>query len=354
MRGLKSLFSLDRLSILQRVFGGICIILLLLVALSVNSWRTIAEVYDKAGYVDLSVTETAAVTQLAAQASETRAQVTQYALSENENDLRAANRSLEQLQDEIDTVASAYAWAASDGDTVNKLRGLVDQYKKSVVATIDTINARRTNGTKLVESATELSTTVAAIVEALAHDTTASGALDDAIRLMEAFHSSDASATRFLASRDPADADTVRVDVKAMSRSLQALQRRNIDNPRVKRFLNAMTTPFQQYENAIDGLITTTERFARVAADRNAASATLIDAADQIRLKATEVQLGTVRGMMLSVASARRLGYMTSILAIVVGLGLAFVIGIGIARPIRQITAVMRKLADGTTDVAIP
>ena len=57
---------------------------------------------------------------------------------------------------------------------------------------------------------------------------------------------------------------------------------------------------------------------------------------------------------MLTVASARRLGYLVSILAIVAGLVLAFVIGRGIARPIGQMTAVMRALADGKTDLAIP
>ena len=61
-------------------------------------------------------------------------------------------------------------------------------------------------------------------VETLAHDANNGVRLDDAIRLMEAFHSSDASATRFLASRNPADFDTTRVDTQAMGRSFQALQ----------------------------------------------------------------------------------------------------------------------------------
>jgi methyl-accepting chemotaxis protein len=355
VRQFNPLFALDRLSVLQRVAGGMGVILLLLAGLSINSWRTITEVYNKADYVDSSVTEAAAVTEFAAQVSETRTRVTQYALSENDNDLLIAQRSLNGLEDEITAVTKAYAWAGGNDDAiVGNLRTLADRYRKSVAATIGAVNARRADGTKLLQSATELSTTVAAIVEALSHDTNNAGALDDAIRLMESFHSSDESATRFLASRDPADSDTTHVDMQAMGSALQSLEGRKFDNHRVQRFRNAISEPFGRYRSAVDGLVAATDEFAHAASDRNAAAAALIEATDQIRLTATEAQLGTVGAMMLTVASARHLGYLVSILAIVAGLVLAFVIGRGIAGPIGQMTAVMRALADGKTDLAIP
>lgn len=348
------LFRLDRLSIPQRVFGGMGIILLLLVALSINSWRTITNVHQNADYVNASVTETAAVTLFAAQVSETRALVTQYALSENDSDLRAAQHSLGLLPDEISSITKAYAWSQSDRTSVEKLQGLADRYRKSVIGTIEAINTRRAHATDLLEAATELNTTVAAIVETLAHDSANAGALDDAIRLMEAFHSSNASATRFLASRNPADSDTTRVDIQAMNRAFDALRTRGVDNRRVQRFLKAMAEPLQQYGKAVEGLIGATEQFARAGADRSAAAAALIDAADHLRLTATKAQIGTVGGMMSAVMSARHIVYVASALAIIVGLVLAFVIGRGIARPIQQITSVMRELAGGRIDVVIP
>ena len=150
-----------------------------------------------------------------------------------------------------------------------------------------------------MQSATELSTTVAAVVETLAHDANNVNALDDAIRLMEAFHSSDASATRFLASRNPADSDTTRVDTQAMDRSFKALQAHNVNNPRVQRFLKAMVEPTNRYEKALAGLITATNKFASVTAERNDAANALLDATNQIRYAATEQQLGTVGGMLV-------------------------------------------------------
>lgn len=349
-----SLLAVDRLSVLQRVAGGMGIVLLLLAGLSINSWRTIAELYKKADYVESTATDAAAMTNFAARVSETRTQVTQYALSENDSDLRIAQRSLGQLESDIQTVTAADTWVGADDGIKGKLRGLAGRYRNSVAATIDAVNARSASGAKLVQSATELSTAVAAIVETLSRDTDNAGALDDAIRMMEAFHGSDESATRFLALRNPADAETTRVDMQAMSRALQSLQARKIDDRRVQLFLNAMTEPFSRYKAAADALVEATDRFTRVTADRNVAAAALIDAADQIRLASNEAQLGTVGAMMLTVASTRRVGYVVSALAIIAGLVLAFVIGRGIARPIGQMTAVMRALADGTTDLVIP
>lgn len=343
-----------RLSIRQRIFGGMGIILLLLVALSINSWRTITGVDRSADSVNTSVTEAAAVTLFADQVNATRAAVTQYALSANDSDLRAAQQSLARLPDEIDSVTQAYASSRADHGSVEKLRGLADRYRDSVLGTIDAVNARRTHAAELLQAATELNTTVAAIVETLAHDTANGGALDDAIRLMEAFHRSNAGAARFLASRDPAGSDTTRVDIEAMSKAVDALQGRGVDNPRVQRFLNAMAGPLQRYRAAVEGLIAAAEQFARAASDRNAAAAALIEAANQLRFTANEVQFGTVAEMMIAVSSARNIVYATSALAIVAGLALAFIIGRGIAGPVRQITAVMQQLAGGEIDVVIP
>jgi methyl-accepting chemotaxis protein len=349
-----SFLSLDHLSILQRVFGGMFIILLLLFALAISSWRTIGGVYDKADYVNSSVTEAAAVTQFAARVGETRSLVSQFALSENDSDLRAAQRSLDRLQGEIHPITEAYSSGGTDNAIAANLQGLAERYRASVAKTIEAINNRRTNGTKLLQATTELSTTVAAIVEKLAHDPNNAAALDDAIRMMEAFHSSNESATRFLASRNPADSDTTQVGLRMMSRALEALQARNIDNPRVQRFLKALSEPLQRYQTALDGLIAATTQFATVADERNAAAAGLINATDQVRFTATEAQLGTAAGMMIAVNSGRHFVLLTSALAIIAGLILAFSIGRGIARPVQQITAVMLKLAEGVTDVTIP
>ena len=354
MSRLHSPFAVDRLSILQRICGGMGVILLLLVAISLYSLSTIAAVHDKADYVNSSVSQGAAVTRLAARIAQTHAEVTQYALSENDVDLTAAQHSLDRVQDEIQLVAAAFGAAKTDTSTIDQLRGLTDRYRNAVTATIQAINTRRANSTQLEQASTELNTTVAAIVETLAHDAGGASAIDDAIRLMEAFQSSNASAARFLASRNPAHANTASVDMEAMDRSLQALQALNIGNRRVQRFLTAMNQPIDRYKKAATGVVAATEQFASAGKDRAIAAAALIDTTDRFRAEATAAQLGMVQGMMGAVTTARQLERVASLLAIVAGLLLAFIIGKGIVHPIRQITAVMRELAKGNVKVVIP
>jgi CHASE3 domain sensor protein len=160
LRDFASHLSLDRLSVLGRILLGMGIILLLLVLLSVMSWRTIRVVDTQANYVDSSVTEASAVAEFVAQVGNTHSAVSHYALSENDSDLQAAQRSLGQLQDETRLVAETYASAGVNHDsTLDTLKGLTDRYRDSVTATIHAINDRRANTTTLIGSATELSTT---------------------------------------------------------------------------------------------------------------------------------------------------------------------------------------------------
>lgn len=351
---LLSFCGLDRLSVPARIAGGMGAILLLLVILSVISWQTIRAVENHADRVGTSVSEALAVGHLAALVGNTHSLVTQYAPSESDRDLQAAQRSLAQLQIETRSVAEAYALERNRDGTIDKLRGLADAYRDSVTAMIDVINDSRVHAATLVSSTKEMSTTVAAILETLAHDPNNASAMDDAISLMEASHSSDVSATRFLASRDPADSDTTKVDVLAMRRALDALTVRRIDNRRVDRFLKAMAAPFQQYTTALKGLTDNTERFEHVASNRQTRAVALINATDQLQSASTEAQLGAVGGMQATVKSARRLGLLTSIGGIFVGVTLALLIGNGIARPISQTTLIMGQLAAGRTDIEVP
>jgi methyl-accepting chemotaxis protein len=350
-----SILGLDRLSVRQRVSSGIGIVLLLLAALSIISLRATGLVEADAANVSSSVSEASAVGEFASRVGETHSLVTQYALSENDGDLQAARRSVEQLDEGARLVSEAYALAGTDdGSIVGQLRALEERYRGTVDATIQVVDARRTFGAELVKDATELSTIVSAIVEALAHDGKNAAALDGAIRLMETFNGSNATATRFLASRNPADSETIRFELEAMRRVLGELLANDVDNRRVQRFLKAVSEPFGRYATAIDGLVKSTQQFAEVAAERQAAVVALAEATKQTRFASAEAELGAIGSMTLAVAWTRRFGSLTSAIAITVGLVLAVIIGRGIARPITQVTSVMRELAEGKTDIAIP
>jgi methyl-accepting chemotaxis protein len=352
---LTSVFGFDRLSVGRRVSVGFGIILLLSVALSIISWRATGLIEIDAARVDSSVTEAVVISELVSRVGETHALVTQYALSENDGDLRAAQRSLEQLHNEAGLVTEAYDSAgAEEKSAINQLSTLEDRYRGTVNTTIQVINGRRTLASQFIKDATELRTIVSAIVENLARDAKSAAALDAAIRLIERFNGSNATATRFLASRNPADSDMARVELEAMRRVLGELLAIEIDNRRVQRFLKAISEPFDRYATAIEGLIDSTEQFTKVAAERQAAAVALVETSNQIRYASAATQRGAVGSMTSTVAWTRQLGLLTAVIALAVGAALAMLIGRGIARPITQVTSVMRALADGRIEIAIP
>jgi methyl-accepting chemotaxis protein len=356
MRAIVSLPGFDRLSVGQRIFAAIGTVLGLLVVLSAISLRATDRVKNEAVHVHSSVTEASVASGLATRVMETHALVTQYALSENDGDLQAARRSLEQLHEQVGRVSDAYAPAgAVENENTAHLREAEERYGATLRATIEAVDVRRAFVSQFNKDATELSTIISAIAEVLARDSSNAAGLDGAIRLLEEFHRSDAAATRFLVSRNPADSETVRVDIQTMRHVLdEGMQSGNVTNRRAQRFLKATSEPFERYVKGVDGLLSSTEQFAKIAVQRQAAVTALVDAAKRIRAESAKLQLGAVESMMETVGSARRFGLLTSGTAIILGLLLAAVIGRSIARPIVRITDVMRELASGKTDITIP
>ena len=120
-----SVFALDQFSLRQQVSIGIGIILFVAVALFILSIRTITSVETDAAYLNSRVYEGTAVAEFAARVGDTHAFVTQYALSENDADLEAAQRSLGKMHDRAHGIEDAYVSAeANDRLAVDELRRL--------------------------------------------------------------------------------------------------------------------------------------------------------------------------------------------------------------------------------------
>jgi len=353
VRKLSAAGDLDRLSVRHRIYGGISIILFLLIALSAIFLHGMQVVNSESDEVRTSARQTVVVSELAAWVGEVHSRIAQYALSENDTDLQSTQRAIERLQLANSAVEKVYGAAgASAAQNVEYLKKLEGQYRRVLAETIEIISARRLQTVELSRNATELGTIVSAIVTVLS-DTGNVGALGPAVRLMENFYSSKAIIARFLASRDPADSSRARVETDAMRRVLVELKALNIENSRIRRFVNAISAPFDQYVKAIDALVASTERYAAATVERQAVADELSEAAKTVQFSAADAQIKAVQSMTDVVASSRGLGVMTAVIAIALGVLLAALIGSSIVRPITQLTEVMRSLADGAVDIAI-
>ena len=352
---LSAIAGLDRLSVRHRIYGGISIILFLLIALSAIFLHGMRVVNSESENVRISARQTLVVSEFATWVGEVHSRVTQYALSENDTDLLAAQKAIERLERATQEVEKVYGTAATDAAVkVEQLKKLEEQYRRILADTIEIISTRRSQTVALTRTATELSTIVSAVVAVLARDAGNAEALEPSIRMMEGFYASKATAARFLASRDPADSSRAQVETSAMQRVLNELKARNIENKRVQRFLNAMAEPFEHYVQAIDALIAASNQFATATVERQLVADEMSEAAKSIQFSAVQTQIVAVQSMTDAVTSSRNFGVLTAGAAIALGALMAALIGSSIAGPISQITDVMRSLANGAVDTAIP
>jgi methyl-accepting chemotaxis protein len=354
MSGVRFNFGSDRLPVRARIFGGFAVVLVLLGTLAAITLRGTGTVETQSDHVEDSAKVAARVSGFVRQAEEARTRVIEYALSENDGDLQRAQRSLALLREVAAMLKMVEGSSERRRASLIQITEAQSRYGTAVDEMIQAISGRREHAATLGKAATDAQTIVSAIATALVREKAASEVLEKGMRLMEALHTSHAAAIRFLASRNPADAAAAGSELAAMQRALDGLKADVNESRRTQRFVQALAEPIGQFEQALSGLVATTDRIVTAAALREAAGSALLDAASAMDVQTLAEQKDAVGAMQGAVQSSRDLGLITSAGALAIGALLAWLIGSGISRPISHITASMRQLAEGDLDADIP
>jgi methyl-accepting chemotaxis protein/CHASE3 domain sensor protein len=346
--------ALDRLSIRSRILGGFAVVLMLLGVLAVISIRGIGTVERGSEHVEDSSRIAKVISDLSDKVDEARAKVLEYALSETDGDLDAAKQSLAQLQ------AAAGALQSLDRNNQERARlvASITERLGRYAATVDTmmqaIGDRRSHAAALNKWATDLRTVVSAIPGTLVREKAAGEVLERAIRLNDAFQTGNAAAVRFLATRNPADAAAAQADLAAMRQAVEAVKTGATDSRRVQRFIAASDEPLQQFEKALAGLVTATDRIRLSGSARDAAARELTGAVSAMLQMSAAAATQSLTEMRAAVSASRNLGLVMSGGALAIGLVLAWLIGRGISRPIHGLTTAMGRIAEGDLEANIP
>jgi CHASE3 domain sensor protein len=322
--------GLDRLAIRSRILGGFAVVLALLGILAVISLRGTGVVERQSARVEESSQMARLIASLATQVDDACTRVIQYALSENDGDLNAAQQALAQLQKSAADLGTIRTDNEQQRTSIARIGESQAQYAAVVDQTIKAIGGRREKAAALTKAATDLRTIVSAIAPALVREKVAADVMEKALRLSEAFHTSSGAATRFLASRNPADAAAARADFDAMRQSAEAVKAGTTESRRVQRFVQAMGEPSGQFEKALSGLVAVTAQIEQATAAREAAGHKLLEAVAEFRKGSIAEQRDSLAAMQGAVQSSRNLGLLTSGGALAIGLVLAWLIGSGI------------------------
>ena len=199
--------AIDRLrtvlvpSVGKRIASGFAVVLTLLVVLVAVTFRLIVPIDAGAARVRADSAEAEAAAVVALQVGDAHARVVRYALSGTMADQKAATDSLGTLDEAIATATATHLGDASG------LVARVARYRVSVDETFGPVTRRLAAIERIHTAGTEIRTITSAIAELLDAETDAD-LVRSGLRLAQGFQEADAAASRFLASRNPADLES--------------------------------------------------------------------------------------------------------------------------------------------------
>ena len=336
--------SSNRLGIGQKIGFSLGAIAVILTAVMGVAWLNLTTISTTANLVEDRIAATLGTEKLKGSVLDCETLVTVYTMSESDGDLAAARKGLELLKSNLDALSKT----ATTGDSrFSEISAAYRTYEAGSNAVLGAIGSRRTSSEDFTRAATAISTTTTAVSNALIRENRIDN-LTSGIKLNDLPQAGAIAVSRYLATRNPAFANTAKQQMSGLNQAIDALRTGAVDSNRVQRFLAALAPQITDYTQAIDRLIAATDLSTVAAAERKVAAGTLLALIAAINQTATGEQSGAVATMHASVNSARLSIGIVTILTIA-----AFFAAHLVVRSIEPITKAMGKVASDQ-DVDIP
>ncbi len=354
MRTMAWTFMIARLSIRHRILGGFGLLIAVFLVAVAISLRGLAHVGTEADALNVSSLVADHVADFVTKTVEAQKSVLRYAVSENDADLEAARKALSEFAGEARVLQDMSAGWKSGASAVASALEAEPKYQAASADTIQTIASRRAAASQFNKEVTALRAIASAIPAALLRENAAPEIVTTAIRLLEAVQVASAAASRFLASRNPADAAASKTELDALQAAVESLKSSTANSKRVQRFLAAATEPLEHTKEALNLLISTNEKLVRLSAERKAVGDTL-----QTRLKVIrEISESERKGALASMREISRSSWKVALaafaLALCLGALLAWLIGSSIITALGHISTSVCQLAGGNLGAEIP
>src|SRR4051812_36191275 len=168
-----------------------------------------------------------------------------------------------------------------------------------------------------------------------------------AVRLAEAGQNGALAATRYMSSRNPADAGIAGQEIGRFAEVLAAFTAATGDSRRLQRFATALPTILAEYRDALAAVVQATDRFSTTSTERVRAAGALSASIASLRQTSAERQQETFADMTDAAVDSRILGLALAAAALIGGIAMGFVIARSIAPPIPGPRTRLRGTAGG-------
>ncbi|HEX9490326.1 MAG TPA: HAMP domain-containing methyl-accepting chemotaxis protein [Stellaceae bacterium] len=344
---------LHHLSIRQRVAGGFALVLVLCGLLAIASIQGTRVITGSVASSRLTAIAALAAEEFASRLAELNDAVSRYALSGTGADRNEASRHLALAADAFEKLSKESA--SGGGGAAAEIRAAFDQYRAATEDTFKAVGGRFSGAEDLKRAGIEFNNLASAIVARLASRERLD-ALPIGVQIQESLQASLVAATRYLASLNPADADTAKTRLEALQNDvdLHGLAIAAAGDARLQRFSQAVPEIVKKYGAAIDKLLQSTDLYIKSNKQRQDAAEKL--AAGAVKLK--EAQLATQNEAVSSASETLQqvadINIDLALAVMICGIVAALLLSRSIVGPIAGITGIMKGLAAGDLSVPVP
>jgi methyl-accepting chemotaxis protein len=343
---------MPHLSIRQRVAGGFALVLVLCGLLATASIQGTRVITGSVASSRSTAIAALAAAEFASRLAELNNAVSRYALSGTGADRNEASRNLAVTAEAFEKLSRE---SGGGNATAEEIRAAFEQYRAATEDTFKAVAGRFSGADDLKRAGIEFNNLASAIVVRLARSERIE-ALPIGVELQESLQASLVAATRYLASLNPADADTAKTRLDALQNDvdLHGLAVAAAGDARLQRFSQAVPELVKKYAAAVDKLLQSTDLYIKSNKQRQEAAEKL--AAGAVKLK--EANLATQSEAVSSASETLRrvadINIGVALAVMMCGIVAALLLSRSIVRPIAGITGIMKSLAAGNLSVPVP
>ncbi|CAK0773676.1 hypothetical protein CCP2SC5_600014 [Azospirillaceae bacterium] len=272
----------------QKIGFSLGIVMFLLTGVAGVAWLNLVAINGAATIVENKIEATFEAENLKEELLSSETLITNYILTESDGDLIATRKGMDRLKSRLDELSIK---ETARDERYAEITKSYRSYEVASSALIASVGNRRSSSESFTQAATTITTTTAAVVATLFRENRVDS-LPAGLKLNELVNGGIVAVSRYLATRNPAYADTAKQRVDSLNEAIEALKTGTTNSNRIQKFLKLLTPQISDYTSAIDALITATDQSNRTVIERKAAAGHLLALTLQLRFLGFSESMG--------------------------------------------------------------
>ncbi|HLO77656.1 MAG TPA: methyl-accepting chemotaxis protein, partial [Magnetospirillum sp.] len=341
-----------RLKVQQKILLGFLAVLLLVGLLGWQFMRYVNIIGTQFDQVMDTSVDAMVTAQLARQSERLDRVILNYVVQQTELSLGAAKSELGQFENALGELNTLLQKGGNNQQGIAAIQSAAKRYRAAFERVVASVEKRRQGQGQTYLSGAQLNTTAMAVVDL----SVASGEAElqqVALRMQQALQATRMSTSRYLSTFDPNDAAAAKDELARLREVLDAIPALTT-NPRLLKFVAHMGPGVATFAQGLSDAMEGNESLKAAQSESRQSLDQMLSQVKQVVDEFAATQAATQADARQALQKGNTQAVVMPLLAILLGISFAVLIGGSIARPIRNLTRVMVALASGDKSVAVP